>query len=163
MRPKPENQLSLFTAYMCLLSVYRKRQLGSQQTVYRGPDGKQLYTLRSLCPLLQNPVVTVSEKPHKQHVNKLVQPCCNKTSFILNKHRSLCGPRAITCRQQNTPYLFSRKRLIQLGFPSFRERTEKTCQVRLHFCFSVGPEPTTTKNILTCQVLTYQLCTAATN
>lgn len=127
---------------MCLLSVCTKRQLESQQTVYRGPDGKQLCTqLCSLCPLLQNPVVTVSKKLHKQHVNKLVQPCLNKDFTDINKHWPLCRPWAITCQQQNIHNLFSRKCLIQLGFHSFRKRTEKTWQVRLHFCFSVSLNP----------------------
>lgn len=126
MRPKPENQLSVFTAYMCLLSVCTKRQLESQQTVYRGPDGKQLCTqLCSLCPLLRNPVVTVSEKPHKQHVNKLVQPRLNKDFTDINKHWPLCGPWTITCQQQNIHNLFSRKCLIQLGFHSFKKKGQK--------------------------------------
>lgn len=97
-----------------------------QQTVYRGPDGKQLYTrLRSLC-LPPQPCRDSIREATQQHENRLVQPCCSETSPIqLSTSYYVDHARAIICQQQNIHILFSRKCLNQLGFFNFRGRTER--------------------------------------
>lgn len=93
-----------------------------QQTVYRGPDGKQLYTrLRSLC-LPPQPCRDSIREATQQHENKLGQPCCSETV----KHELLCGPRTShNLSATDIHILFSRQCLIQLGLFNFRGRTER--------------------------------------
>lgn len=131
-----------------------------QQTVYRGPDGKQLYTrLHSLC--LPPQPCRDSIREATQHENKLVQPCYSETLRIqLSTSYYVDGTQAIICQQQSIHILFSRKCLIQLGFLNVMGRTERISKSDAISIFQSSLNPRH-PNIFT--ALTRQLGTAATN